>query len=746
MKPHLPLLIRGGNNTPDKKAKPLPLNPHRVLLTLTTILTLSALLSLHVLPSKVNLKVGDVSPDTILANRTVSYKDIIETELRRSEKAAKARAYREIPGATDQALRELSATLQTVESYRRAGGDLSVADKVVAIRAKLGSQPGTEVSDRALITLLKVDDAAMRKIHDDAVRLVSAAMSHPIFEDPANVRETRRGVVAEARKLISNPAIAAAVAEISQACIVPNQSYDEEHTRVLQEQARAEVRPIITQVNRGDVVIRKGDVVSPEHIEKFEALGLRHPRVDWQSIASITVFVTLTVALVTLYLWRYYPEVYASTKTLWLLAIIVLFSTFALRLGGSLLGIPLSPEQVGYLAILWVVAAGMFLTVLVNQQVALLITALFSIVISMILNNELRYAASALLTSIVGIYSVANIRDRYDQMRAGGALAIVGVLLVWITGGIANDTVSEMIKGTFYAGVLIPAAAVMLFFFGTVPLERPFQRTTHISLLELADTNRPLLRRLVMEAPGTYTHSMAVGHLAETAAEAIGADSLSARVASYYHDIGKMRRPHFFIENQRVENIHDRMNPTLSTLVITSHIKDGLEIAKEYRLPKLVQDIIAQHHGTSLVQYFYSQFTGEQDPSTALEQQFRYGGPKPRTKEAAIVMLADSVEAASRCLDKPTPTKIEMLVNRVVAEKLRDGQLDECDLTFREVSKLTASFTRALIGTMHARIEYPDTTAEGRKTAANGSADTEQPEDSGEAEQAEEPGPTAAAG
>jgi len=250
-----------------------------------------------------------------------------------------------------------------------------------------------------------------------------------------------------------------------------------------------------------------------------------------------------------------------------------------------------------------------------------------------------------------------------------------------------------------------------------------------------------------MEAPGTYTHSMAVGHLAETAAEAIGADSLAARVASYYHDIGKIRRPHFFIENQRVENVHDRINPTLSTLVITSHIKDGVDIAKEYRLPKLVQDIIAQHHGTSLVQYFYSQFAGEQDPSTALEQQFRYSGPKPQTKEAAIVMLADSVEAASRCLDKPTPAKIEMLVNRVVADKLHDGQLDECDLTFKELSKITVSFARALVGTMHARIEYHDVTGgEARKVVANGSVDSEQPTSAGESAPNGEPGPSAVAG
>lgn len=747
MKPHLPLISRGGKKTSEKAAVSLNMDWQRALLAIVTVALLSALLSVHLLPGKVSLKLGDVSPETILAQRTVRYRDTVQTELRRTQAALSAgRVYDPVPSATDQSVGALKTILRTIENSRR-GESGSVAAKVNNVRARLGSLLGTQVSNTTIEALLAVDAATLRDMEDASLRVISTAMGREIREDPADVRNARKAVAEDALKLMHGSPAARAVAEIAQACIRPNQVYNEERTLARQEAARQAVPPTYNLVVRGEPVILKGETVLPEHLERFEALGLTRPRINWQSIACTALFVGLSVVLVTLFLQRYYPDVYASTRTLWLLALIVLVSTFFLRIGGSLLGIPLSPEQVGYLAILWVVSAGMFLTVLVNQQVAVLVTAMLAMVVSMILNNELRYAVSAILTSLVGIYSVANIRDRYDQMRAGGALAVVGVLLVWITGGIANDPISQMLVGTFYAGVIVPAAAVMLFFFGTVPLERPFGRTTHISLLELADTNKPLLRRLVMEAPGTYTHSMAVGHLAETAAEAIGADSLAARVASYYHDIGKMRRPHFFIENQRVENVHDRMNPTLSTLVITSHIKDGIEIAKEYRLPKIVQDCIAQHHGTSLVQYFYNQFTGEQDPSTALEQQFRYGGPRPQTKEAAIVMLADSVEAASRCLDKPTPTKIELLVNRVVAEKLRDGQLDECELTFKEVSKITASFTRALVGTMHARIEYPDTpSAESRKTVVNGNPDPEQPEGPGETAPGEEPSPAAATG
>jgi len=748
MKPRLPLLKRGVRKTPERGARRIRIDLQRAGLAVGTIIVLSAFLSIHMLPSKVSLKLGDTAPESIVAQRTERYLDTAATDARRKQAEDGAgRAYDYVPNASNQAVGALKTILGEIENARQIGPNASVDSKLARIRERLGSLLGNQVSEKTLRTLLSVDPKALREIEDNSLRIVSAAMIREIREDPADLGAARKWVQAQASRLPTDPTRAIAVAEITRGVIRPNQAYNEERTVARQEKAREAVQPVYGLVTRGEQVIGKGETVLQEHIEKFEALGLRHPRLDFRSVACPTLLVILVVLLVQAYLWRYHPDVYWNTKTLLLLAILVVASTLALRVGGGLLGIPLTPAQVGYIGILWVVAAGMFIAVLVNQQLAVLITALLSIVLSMLLNNELRYSVSALLTSLAGIYSVANIRDRHDLMRACGLLSGVGVMLVWITGGIANDPLQDMLSGTLLAGVVVPAAAVLLFFFGTVPLERPFGRTTHISLLELADTNKEILRRLVMEAPGTYTHSMAVGYLAETAASAIAADPLIARVASYYHDVGKIRRPHFFIENQHIENVHDRMNPTLSTLVITSHIKDGLEIAKEYRLPKIVQDIIVQHHGTSLVQYFYDQFTGEQDPSTALEQQFRYPGPKPQTKEAAIVMLADSAEAASRALDKPTPAKIEMLVNRVVADRLRDGQLDECDLTFREVSKITASFVRALIGTMHARIEYPDATVgEGRKPSANGNSVSEPARDSSEAAASEERSAQAATG
>ncbi|MBI2123569.1 MAG: HDIG domain-containing protein, partial [Armatimonadetes bacterium] len=242
----------------------------------------------------------------------------------------------------------------------------------------------------------------------------------------------------------------------------------------------------------------------------------------------------------------------------------------------------------------------------------------------------------------------------------------------------------------------------------TLPyLEQLFGLVTPIKLLELSNPSQPLLRRLQIEAPGTYHHSIMVANLAEAGAEAIGADSLMVRVGAYYHDIGKIRRPVFFIENQiGVDNPHDKMSPSLSALTVQSHVRDGLEYAKEHGLPKTVASFIPQHHGTSLITYFYHQ--AKERGESADESTFRYEGPRPQTREAAIVMLADAAEGAVRSMGRPTPDRIEQVVRRIIRERLEDGQLDECDLTFRELDVIVSVFVRLLASMFHPRIEYPD--------------------------------------
>jgi hypothetical protein len=248
---------------------------------------------------------------------------------------------------------------------------------------------------------------------------------------------------------------------------------------------------------------------------------------------------------------------------------------------------------------------------------------------------------------------------------------------------------------------------------GAVPyLESAFGITSSVRLLELSNPGNPLLRRLQIEAPGTYHHSLLVGNLAEAAADAVGGDSLLVRVAAYYHDIGKMKRPYFFIENQMGDNPHDKIAPTLSTLILTSHVKDGVELAREHKLPQGIVEIIEQHHGDSLCSFFYHKAVEGNKNENITEDDFRYEGPKPQTKEAAIVMLADAVEAAVRSLQNRTPGRVEGLVRKIIKDKLMDGQLDESDLTLKDLDNIAGAFIRVLSGIFHNRIEYPDVTRE----------------------------------
>ena len=272
---------------------------------------------------------------------------------------------------------------------------------------------------------------------------------------------------------------------------------------------------------------------------------------------------------------------------------------------------------------------------------------------------------------------------------------------------VSNDITGILKKSAFtFVGNLFAGILTI----GFLPFfESAFDVVTIVKLLELSNPNHPLLKKILIEAPGTYNHSIQVGNLAEMAAEEVGGNPVLARIASYYHDAGKIKRPYFFKENQTGrDNPHDKISPNLSTLIIISHVKDGLELAKEYNLPKVIQDVIMQHHGTTLVKYFYiTMKNNSEKPEEVKEEDFRYPGPLPSSKESAIIMLADSVEAAVRSIPEPTKGKIEEMVNNIIKDKLHTGQLDNCELTLKDIDKIKKSFLKTLNSMYHSRIEYP---------------------------------------
>lgn len=723
------------NKTEKKRPSPKGQSRSRWALALGTILCLSLLLSLHLLPDKVSLNVGDISDSEILAHKTVRYVDTVETERLRAEAAARVeKVYKSNPDASVSNVQHEMASIFDIIRRARITRELpSLSMKADYVKDNIR----VSVNKEAIEAILALDDHTLDTIEDYAVGLLGEVMDREIREDSEDVVKARSEFRRRVSNYLGSAKYAGALAEIGSSVIRPNRIYDADATKTAQNKARESIADQQRQIIIGEVIAERNERITPEHIDKFTALGLRNPQVDYVSVICIALLVACVVASVMFYLYKYQHPVYASTKLLFLLSLIVVISVLGLKLGGSILALKLSRTEFGYLAMSWISLAGMLTAVLLNPRIAIVIVALLSTTSGLAMNHELRWALSGLLSSLVAIYAVSDIRHRSGLISAVAVLCSANIIIVWLVGRISGDTVGALLNGSLWAGIG-GLGSIFLFWLFTMVLEKPFGITTHNRLVELSDTNNTMLKRLLMEAPGTYNHSIFVGNIAAAAADNIGADELLVRVASYYHDIGKIRRPDFFVENQYVENVHDRLNPSLSALVIRSHIKDGLELAKEYKLPPLIREMMSQHHGTSLVRYFYHQASSDgSGASSVLEQQFRYEGAKPQSKEAALLMLADAVEAASRCLGKPTLGQIEHMIDSVIHEKVLDGQLDESELTFKDISRIRNSFVRTLTSMMHARIEYPEIPSQEAAKVGGGNSGKEQPADTGEQKKAD---------
>ncbi|MBL7151104.1 MAG: HDIG domain-containing protein [Candidatus Omnitrophica bacterium] len=352
----------------------------------------------------------------------------------------------------------------------------------------------------------------------------------------------------------------------------------------------------------------------------------------------------------------------------------------------------------------------MLVTLLFNQlELSLLMSLAIAVVIASISGNHLHLGVLFLVSGILSSLLVWNARRRMTIIRAGFLIGILQAVLLFFIDRFWIGPPEIYLKS--YLIIMLNGFVSSIIVIGVLPLfEWLFKRVTNISLLELADFHHPLLQRMVMEAPGTHHHSLVVGNLSDAACSAIGANALLARIGAYYHDIGKLQKPGYFSENQSLEQSkHDTLAPSMSKMVIMNHVKEGVELARKYRLNPFIIDFIQQHHGSSLVFYFYRRALEElEDAQEVKEEGFRYPGPKPNTKEAAIVLLADSVEAATRALKDPAPPKITEVVHKVINNKFIDGQLDECELTLNDLEKISKIFIRILSGIYHSRVTYPE--------------------------------------
>jgi putative nucleotidyltransferase with HDIG domain len=670
-----------------------------LIVTVLVALALFLVLSANITVGQENLAVGEIAPRDIRAQRDATFTSDSRTEELRAQAADEVAPVTEtVKSPTDNQEDQLLAYDTMV---RRVARVLELRDR--------GSLEGDEVIDRLSNDVPLVPFAWRQPIADiDTVRWeaisaagrtgVSTILADPVREDDLFEARTRVRDLVTTDLAGSERELAGALAA---AYIAPNEITDEEATAEQVAQARAEVPAVEVTVQAGQRIVNEGDPITVEQFEVLDALGLTRPLVEVGTVVGQAIVALLIASLLVGYLWRFEPEIWYRNRSVLLFFLALVVSAVAMRIAADrtllafvvpttatvlLLGILLPGAAGAVMAVALAILAGVMNRDALELTVYVLVgglASLLAITRAERLNAFVRvfFVVAAAQIAVVVAFGALEPRDLAAQAQ------LIGVALL-------NAVVSvALAAGTF---------AVLGNVFGIM---------TVFQMLELANPSNRLLRRLLLETPGTYHHSVMVGNLAERAAETIGADPLMARIAAYYHDIGKMKNPLAFIENQAgAHNIHDDLNAETSARIIAGHIRDGIDLGYEHGLPVQVIGFIPQHHGTSVMSYFLGKALREAGGREDLvdERLYRYPGPKPQSREAAIIMLADGVEASVRSLDEKDEESIREMVNQIVDARVEDGQLGDAELTLRDIAQIRDAFVAQLLGMYHSRIKYPD--------------------------------------
>jgi putative nucleotidyltransferase with HDIG domain len=681
------------------RANPRPRIALGVAVGVVTALLLTFILSVDLLPRLYEVKEGDVAAVAIKAPRRISYVSQIRTRQAREAAAAQVPPVIELDrDRIAQQSRGLADLVQAITVTRNDQSRRTPDDKTQVI-AQLSAPPLTQATARQLAL---IDDFKWSTIANEAQRVLQDIVKDRIPDD--RVEEVRGDVPLRVSTFFAD-ADRAVVVELVQRFVRGNQVLNQDATLRAQQDAREAVAPVEQIYERGQTVVRDGQVVGPLEIEALEALGLRNPEPDYRSVGAAALLAFSLIGVLASFIWHFDRPLLYRDRRMILLAGLIVVATIAARM--------VIPGRPLWAFIFPLPAVTMLLAILINAQLALAVGVMLSVLLAWIAGGSLEVGVIGLVGTMVGGLAVWRKERMISYFIAGGetAFAMIATYLAFFLASRSDDLGVLSIVGfeLLVNGVLSSLLAVGSF----ALLGRLFGILTTMQLLELANPTQPLLRRLLMEAPGTYHHSIMVGNLAERAAEVIGADSLLVRVAAYYHDVGKLERPWAFIENQAdtVANVHDTLDPVASAQVIAAHVTDGVKLAEKYGLPPRIKEMIPQHHGTRTISFFFQQ-ASERTSERVDADLFTYPGPRPQSREAAILMLSDSTEAAARAARDHSREAIEQLVERIVRQRLEEGQFDDCNLTLRDLTRIKESFVTLLTGIYHPRIPYPPGAAE----------------------------------
>ncbi|CAN5684287.1 HDIG domain-containing protein [soil metagenome] len=671
---------------------------------------LGAVLATDALPGPLlgsGVIVDDVARVSIRAPHSTNYVSEVETEARRDQaRAAVEPQYNYTPErgrlSAEAQLAELRETIAPVDAAFAAV--LIPEARAAALRNAI-----PRLSSAARATIASLDLNEWTALRAEIERVLDSAQRAEVRDSLLTDARAAVGTQVDDDLPSSQRALAA---EIVAPLLVANSTYDPAATETARERAAAAIAPVSFRIQAGEILASPGQRVDALTRERLDQYGLLDPRPDPARAAGWLLLALLLAGLLLTWIWRYRPTLWHRDSALLLIALALLAAAIALKATGDRSVLPF---------FLPTAALVMLLAVLLDSGAALIVLAVLSLLAGVIVGT-VEFAAYTFLGGLAGMIVVRRGERLSNFVQAALAIGLVNVIAVTMFTLLGERDLTGLVQ-LIGAGLVAAAASAVLAVGSFAVLGNLFGITTSFQLLELANPSQPLLRRLLLETPGTYHHSLMVGNLAERAAEAIGGDPLVARVAAYYHDIGKLANPLAFIENQSGgENVHDSLTPEQSVALLKSHVGDGIDLAYQYHLPKAVIAYIPQHHGTALMSYFYARARDRAieeagaRPGTpqavaaaaAVDPaRFRHAGPKPQSREAAILMLADSVEASVRSLTSQEEPAIRAMVERIIRERLEDGQFDECELTLRDLDQIREAFIAQLLGMYHRRIEYP---------------------------------------
>lgn len=584
----------------------------------------------------------------------------------------------------------------------------SVDEKLELLKGKLTNEVTNGIMDRSLKSLIPYSEDQLEIAKDITVTAIHTVMNGKIPSDEVENAKKRVEDILKVNDGLTSDLKSASI-DLGRFAIIQNEFYDPTATEEMRQQAVDSVEPI--RVLQGQVLVEEGQLISREIHRQLELVGLLDSDNSIQPFIGLGIMILAILSLLYFYIFRRTAMEKEKNIPFYLMFFLIISVTVLLMKTVSVFQ-QFEYTEIGY--IFPAAMAVMLIKILMEEKSAIMVTIILAICGMIMLNEGVAGTFNVgmgiyiIASGLAGILFLNKRNQRTNILYAGFFISFINIVTILAILYLQNGHYGAKEYGVFILLAVISGISSAVLTIGFLPfLETGFGVLSTIKLIELSNPNHPLLRKILTEAPGTYHHSVMVANLAESACEAIGANGLLARVGCYYHDIGKTKRPHFFIENQmNMGNPHDRIPPQASKNIIIAHATDGAELLRKYNLPKEIVDIAEQHHGTSLLKYFY--YKAKEKGGDVNESDYRYPGPKAQTREVAIIGIADSVEAAVRSLNAPTTVQIDSLIKNIISDRLQDGQLDECDLTLKELEIVRNTLSETLKGIFHSRIEYPE--------------------------------------